>query len=221
MNKNQEYVLLPLLLKRADFILSALTGILLLATFYYWLLIKVSNLKTVLSNISTEPLYFKGVSILVPLTLILFGLNFALSVFLLRAKAGVRVQGASLLGGIIGGFGAACPVCGAFLLTLVGITAGLSAFPLAGLEFWFLAGAIMAATFWYSLKTLARASCVIERGKEICWKLPSLNKRFSLALFAFMVILVLNLYAMVKIHDAPLLKGKTALAYPQCIIGLN
>ena len=177
--------LLYTLIKRPDFILSGAAGALLLATAYYWLLLQGSRFSMLIDNIRIEPVYFTALKILVPATLLLFGLNFGLSTFLFRAGAGVKSLGGSLLGVLAGGFGVGCPLCGAFLLSLVGVTAGLAALPFAGLEFWTGSALIMILTLQSALSRLDQSTCDPQAATAICWRLPPTNSRITVV-FAFL-----------------------------------
>jgi hypothetical protein len=144
-----------------------------------------------IANISGQPIYFTALKILVPATLILFGSNFGLSTFLFRAGGGAKSLGGSLFGGLVGGFGVGCPLCGAFLLSLVGVTAGLAALPFAGLEFWVASAAVMTLTLRGALARLDQSTCDPEATTPTCWRLPTVNTR----LIAAFVILNLGLSA--------------------------
>ncbi len=64
------------------------------------------------------------------------GVSVAAAVWLLRHSAFGRgaSSGANFVGLVTGAFSMGCPVCGAFLLSAVGVAGGLSLFPLQGLE---------------------------------------------------------------------------------------
>ncbi len=173
--------LLLILIKRLDFVLAGLVGALLLATAYYWLLLQGSRFSMLIANISIEPVYYTALKILYPAALALFGLNFGLSTFLFRAGTGLRSLGGSLLGGLVGGFGVGCPVCGAFLLSLIGVGVGLAALPFAGLEFWVASVAVMALTLRAALGRLDKSTCDPEATTPICWRLPAVDVRLILA----------------------------------------
>lgn len=204
-----------MLLTRPDFLVSIFVGGLILVTFYYWLLLKVSTLETTLANISAEPFYKLSVLTLVPLVLLLFGLNFALSILLFRAKGGLRWQGSSLLGAFSGGFAAACPVCGAFLLSLIGVAGGLTVLPFAGLEIWTASALVMGLAFWGSLVALDRETCLpsvalskegdLKTVKKSCWKLPEVKHKRVALLVAVGLGLLVNFYSMLSQNDANLI----------------
>lgn len=185
--QNLRGLLIKEILKRPDFLLTTLVGILTLSLAYYWLLLQVSDLKTTFGNISPQPIYLGFITILVPATLLLFGANLGLAILLFRAGGGLKWQGGSLLGSLVGGFGAACPVCGAFLLSLIGVTVGLTALPFAGLEIWTASSAIMGFTFWKSLSQLDQKTCDPTVEGASCWRLPMVSKT-QLIVLAFLSI---------------------------------
>ena len=185
------------LIKRPDFMLSALAGALLLATAYYWILLQGSRFSMLIANISSEPVYFEALKILVPASLILFGLNFGLSTILFRAGSGVKLLGSALLGGLVGGFGVGCPLCGAFLLSLIGVTAGLAALPFAGLEFWVASLAVMTLTFNAALVRLDKSTCDPEATTPTCWVLPGVDVRLIVGFVILSLGLAGNLVRMV------------------------
>ena len=162
--------------RRPDFVLTVPVGALALALAYYWLLLRVTTVHTLVSKLASQPLYLALLSGLVASALVLFGLNVGLLGLLVRARAQVRGQGGSVMGILISSFGVGCPSCGAFLLSLVGVTAGLSALPFAGLELWFLSGLIMAYTFWRSLGTLQARTCRPSTSDGACLSLPAVSR---------------------------------------------
>lgn len=195
MPKSIKPVLFKTLLVRADFLLSILVGVLGLAILYYWLLLQTTDFPMMLDNLSREPVYFAGLLILIPVALILFGFNFGLALLLFRTRSGLKWQGGTLLGVLIGGFGAGCPACGAFLLSLVGVTAGLSALPFAGLEFWVASVGVMVITLRGSLKRLDRNTCTQDAlGTASCWRLPGGNAKQLIVLSALSCTLAATLY---------------------------
>ncbi len=69
-------------------------------------------------------------------TAILFGLSIAMLLYVFRARKSGRTEGApsTLLGTIVAAIASGCPVCGAWLLPLLGIAGSLAVFPFQGLE---------------------------------------------------------------------------------------
>ena len=162
--------------RRPDFVLAVPVGALALALAYYWLLLRVTTVHTMLGKLASQPLYLVLLGGLVVIALVLFGLNVGLLGLLVRARAQVRGQGGSVAGILIGSFGVGCPSCGAFLLSLVGVSAGLSALPFAGLELWFVTCLIMAFTVWGSLRALHKGVCATPTNGETCPSLPPVSR---------------------------------------------
>jgi hypothetical protein len=179
------------LCRRPDFVLSASVGALALALLYYWLLLRETILHTMGGKLSGQPIYVVALAVLAPAALMLFGANLGLAGLLVRARARVHGQSGSLLGILIGAFSVGCPSCGAFLLSLVGVTAGLSALPFAGLELWLLSGLIMAYTFWRSLSALHTRTCTAA-GDGACLALPAVS-RAQAAILALAVVVLAGL----------------------------
>lgn len=197
-------LLLRTLLARADFLVTALVGMLALASFYYWLLLKVSTLETTLDNMAREPVYLAVIAVLAPASLLLFGFNLALSLLLFRARGGFRWQGGSLLGAFTGGFAAACPVCGSFLLSVLGVAGGLTVLPFAGLEIWTVSVVIMGVALVGSLRMLDRKTCEPTTGTAACWRLPTVQSRHLILLAILALALSVNLYAMLSTNEPSL-----------------
>ncbi|HXA61076.1 MAG TPA: hypothetical protein VNW94_18095 [Streptosporangiaceae bacterium] len=169
--------------RRPDFIAAAATGMLAFALGYYLLLLQVTNMHTMIEKTSRHPAYPALLAVLIPISIVLFGLNFALGTVLWRLRTG-RVNGSGpVIGAILGSFGAACPSCGAFLLSVIGVTAGLSVLPFAGLELWAVAAAVMGYTLVRSLRALDLATCPSPSDGRVC-ELPS---RSAARLTAFSV----------------------------------
>lgn len=188
--KNQ---LMLKLIRRPDFLSATTLGFFILANGYYWLILRTSTLQMLTESMSREPLYFVLFSILVPATLLLFGLNFGLAVILYRASVGRPGLGGSFFAALVGAFGVGCPACGAFLLSLVGVGAGLAVLPFGGLELWAVASTVMAATVWSSLARLDQQTCNPNLGVLDCWQLPASNPRLSFIIGVISFILAFTL----------------------------
>jgi hypothetical protein len=163
--------------RRPDFVLAVPVGALALALVYYWLLLRVTTVHTMVSKLASQPLYLALLGGLVVIALVLFGCNLGLLGLLVRSRAQVRGQGGSVVGILIGGFGVGCPSCGAFLLSLLGVSAGVSALPFAGLELWVIACLIMAFTFWRSLRALSKGVCATPASGQTCPALLPVSRR--------------------------------------------
>lgn len=155
---------LRFLLSRADFLAASLVGVLGLAAVYYWLLSRVSDFGRLAESMSTEPAYLAGVLTLMPLSFGLFGLNLGVLLTLRRAKLRSRAQAGNAVGAATGALAAGCPLCGAYLLTLLGVTSGLAALPFGGLELWAVAAGVMAFTLSRSLAALRACSASQDVG---------------------------------------------------------
>lgn len=200
------------LFRRADFWLVSFLGLVAISAAYYWLLLKSLSIRAFWANTSMEPGYQTAILILVPITLILFSLNIGVSFFSFRAKQAV-LPGKSLLGAGIGAFGLACPICGSFLFGLLGISAGLSVLPFAGLELWFLAVILMAYALYQALRRLTHA-CLDNNS---CWTMPPISKKMNGILLAGIFVIGIplsqNLYAK---EIRPIMRGEKM--YGQCSI---
>ena len=112
----------------------------------YWLFLKSTTFETYLMNMKNGD--FGQFSVLYGityisttiLTIILSGVSVATVFWLYRhSKLSQTKNIGANLGGLLAAiFGTGCPVCGAFLLSAIGVTGGLSVFPLQGLELKFL-----------------------------------------------------------------------------------
>lgn len=132
-----------------------------LSLILYWGLSLNSSIYSLINNTKNEPVYLWSYGLLTVGTIILFGVNVSLFVYRWR-KFGplkLKTQSGSGLGTLIGVAASACPVCGSLLLSAVGITAGLAAFPLQGLELKGLSFGLMAIPVWLTVKEIKNPSC--------------------------------------------------------------
>lgn len=154
----------------------ALDGTLGIGLLYWWLLSKTTTLVTFYSMYWDVPLYFWPYVILTFISMILFGVVLAIALYSWQYSKLRRIkdQSGMALGAVFGALGAACPVCGAFLLSALGITGGLAIFPLQGLELkllsvWFLSAALILST-----EKLSKAckNCEIEPKTILSYQTP-------------------------------------------------
>ncbi len=144
----------------------------------YWLLYKVTTIPDFFRMAyegeygSFSVPYAWTSSMLTVLTILLFGIGSA-TLYWLYHHSSLKAKGVSLAGGgaLSSAFGSACPVCGAFLVQLVGITSGVTAFPLKGLEFKILSFGLIAASTLLSLNKVEKSkdncgSCVPNDAKD-------------------------------------------------------
>lgn len=116
----------------------------------YWSLRLNASIENLIRNFLGTPLYFWPYVVLTIAAIVLFGVNASLLVYRWRrwGRPRLRGQGGAGLGALVGVAASACPVCGSVLLSAIGITAGLAAFPLAGLELKALSVAFLLLPIW-------------------------------------------------------------------------
>ncbi len=97
-------------------------------------------------------------------TAVLFGLSGAAMAQALRTRgrAGTGAMPGTAAGGLTAAVASGCPVCGAWLLPLLGIAGSLAAFPLQGLEIRLLAIALLGFSLTRSAQMIA-GTCPPER----------------------------------------------------------
>lgn len=117
---------------------------------FYWSLRLNASIENLIRNFLGTPLYFWPYVVLTVAAIALFGVNAALLVYRWRryGRPRLRGQGGTGLGALIGVAASACPVCGSVILSAIGITGGLAAFPLAGLELKALSVAFLLLPIW-------------------------------------------------------------------------
>lgn len=100
------------------------------------------------------PFYFYFTFISNFIVSILFGFNVSIILHMISMKNKIAKE-SSLTGSgtLAAAFASGCPVCGSLLLPLIGISGGLAAFPLRGLELKALALALMLISTYFVLKS--------------------------------------------------------------------
>ena len=84
---------------------------------------------------------------------VLFGFNASAIANKISMKSKIAKDSSLAGGGVIAGaFASGCPVCGSLLLPLIGISGGLAAFPLRGLELKALAVSLMLVSTYFISK---------------------------------------------------------------------
>jgi hypothetical protein len=164
---------------------------------YYVLLTRATTLERLVSASSASPVYLAALAVLVLVTTVLLGANFAIFVLLTRARLATSGQTGSVVAGIVGAFGVGCPACGAYLLSLLGVSAGLAVLPFGGLEIWALASLLMAATLARSWRTLG-AAC--RDDEAACPSLPAVSHRLTVVAQAAIGILSATLFVAVATY---------------------
>ncbi len=184
----------PRLFRRPDAILAFVAGSVSIALVYYVLLLRETTFHRAAAADASRPAYGIGVATLAVAACLLFGVNLAAVNVLARARAGGRVSIGAGAGGLAGAFGAGCPTCGAFLLSVIGVSGGLSVLPLAGLELWAGACLLMGLTTWSAVRRLRMC------GDEKCPRLPPPSRLHMTVLGAIVLASTLTLTALIAIN---------------------
>lgn len=137
----------------------AIDGALGIGLLYWWLLSKTSTWVNFYSMYGNVPLYFWPYILLTLASMILFGMVLAVAVYSWQHSnlRNMKDHGGAAFGGLFGALGAACPTCGAFLLSLLGIAGGIAIFPLKGLELKLLSVGFFGASLILSTKKLSES----------------------------------------------------------------
>ncbi|MBF8280333.1 MAG: hypothetical protein HW383_106 [Candidatus Magasanikbacteria bacterium] len=131
----------------------------------YWLFLQVTTIGQFISMTKTGDFgrfsvaYAVTYILLTVIMILLFGAAAAFTAWHWRhSRLGkIKIGSVGSFGAIFGAFGSACPICGAFLLQLLGVASGVAAFPLKGLEFKIASIGFLAFTTMYSAKKSAAA----------------------------------------------------------------
>jgi len=128
---------------------------------YYWLLLQTSTMTAFYYNTRIDVLYVWTYVLTTIATVILFGVNVALAVYLFRRtkRLTMKDQSGTVLGGTVGAFAAACPVCGAFLLSLIGVSGGLASLPFNGLELKVASLLLIIISLWLIARRIRNPQC--------------------------------------------------------------
>ena len=183
--------------RRPDVLASAGAASIGLLLAYYLLLTRATTLHRLVDAAAQVPAYLPVQLALVLLTTALFGANFAVFVLLTRARRGSSTQAGSIVGGIVGAFGAGCPACGAYLFSLLGISGGLAVLPFGGLELWALSSLLMAVTLTGSVRRLDEVCAADEAG---CPMLPVPSRRQTMIVVGTAATLLLALITAVAVY---------------------
>ncbi|MDP3990917.1 MAG: hypothetical protein Q8P63_01335 [Candidatus Nealsonbacteria bacterium] len=139
--------------------------------------------------LSNSPFYNWTSIVLSLLTAFLFGIALAMVIFILKRKlenTGTST-GSSIFGGTFGVIASGCPVCGAWLLPVLGIAGSLTAFPFQGLEIKIIAVFLLGFSIFQSSKSVL----------GICQ--PASKKRNFMFSLAFILVLISLIYALPKL----------------------
>lgn len=127
---------------------------------YYFILLQSTTLAVFLQ--SNNAFYNWTSAITTLIISILFGMAAGLSLYQFRQAKSLAGFERSILGGVSGAISSGCPVCGAWLISVLGIGGGLAAFPFQGLE---LKGLALAFLGW---SVFASTNSIYNREKGIC-----------------------------------------------------
>lgn len=131
----------------------------------YWLFNQTSTIPHFFSMIQGGEYgtysYLYGITYVVTtiIIIILSGVSLSVTVWLYKhSRLGSTKVTAGNIGGLIAGiFSMTCPICGSFLLSFIGLSLGLTVFPLQGLELKFLSIALLAFPIIYGAKKVDTA----------------------------------------------------------------
>ncbi len=101
------------------------------------------------------------------ITAVLFAVSATMLVYILKRKKSEAKESApsSILGTVFGAIASGCPVCGAWLLPLLGVAGSLAAFPFQGLEIKILAIALLTFSIYQS-SNIVLGICKEEGSKK-------------------------------------------------------
>ncbi|MBI2450650.1 MAG: hypothetical protein HYV47_03925 [Candidatus Nealsonbacteria bacterium] len=158
----------------------------------YFIFLKSTTLAVFLqSNIVTYNILSISSAILIS---ILIGAAVSFLVYHLKLRQASKAgAGRSILGGIFGAMSTGCPVCGTWVLSILGIGGGLAAFPFQGLE---LKGL---GLFFVGWSVYSSASAIYNYEKALCGcsavKAWRKNLPFFAGMFAIFLVLSLPIFA--------------------------
>lgn len=149
------------IINRATYAIIGVNAGLALFLVYYWLLLQTSTLTAFYYNTRVDTVYMWTYISTTVATVVLFGVNVALAVYLFRRtkRLTMKDQSGTIMGGAVGAFATACPVCGVFLLSLIGVTGGLAALPFNGLELKVGSLALIILSLWLIARRIKHPLC--------------------------------------------------------------
>jgi len=158
----------------------AIDGALALGLLYWWLLSKTTTWVTFYSMYGNVPLYFWPYVLLTLISMALFGMSLAVATYSWqRSKLknlNLKDQGGMAFGTAFGALAAACPVCGSFLLSAIGIAGGVALLPFKGLELKLLSAGFFGFALFLSIEKLSKAAacevCEVKPEKSAGFRLP-------------------------------------------------
>ncbi|MBI3282700.1 hypothetical protein HYZ70_01325, partial [Candidatus Curtissbacteria bacterium] len=164
---------------------------------FYWSLRLNASIDNLIRNyMNSLPLYFWPYVILTLATIVLFGVSIALLVYRFR-KFGMpklTAQGSTGLGSLIGIAASACPICGSTILSAIGITGGLAAFPLGGLELKTVSLGLMAFPIWLLSRDIKKLEADCTSGVCPAPSDPSFKRKDKPWMFGLMLLVGVLMY---------------------------
>lgn len=197
------------------YLFLAIDGAFALGVLYWWLLSKTTTWVNFYSMYGNVSLYFWPYVILTLIAIILFGMSLAVAVYSWQHSQlkNIKTQGGTAFGAFFGALGAACPVCGAFLLSALGIVGGVSILPLQGLELKLLSVVFFGVALFFSTKKLSDASvcgdCEVVSEDHITNKESFLSYQTLLVIFFLILLFATPLWKQEKIAASPEAKNGT------------
>lgn len=148
-------------MNKATYSLIGIIASLALFLIFHWLLLQTSTITAFYYNTRVNAFYMWTYIVTTIATIVLFGVNVALAVYLFRRtkRLTAKDQSGTIAGGVVGAFAAACPVCGAFLLSLIGVTGGLAALPFNGLELKVASLGLIIISLWLISRRIKHPRC--------------------------------------------------------------
>lgn len=200
------------------YVLIAFDGAFGIGLLYWWLLSKTTTWVTFYSMYGSVPFYFWPYVLLTLASMILFGMSLAVAVYSWRHSKlrNVKEQSGTAFGAAFGALAAACPVCGSFLLSTIGIAGGVALLPFKGLELKLLSAGFFGAALFLSTKKLADASCAecevkIEESSDI-QKTAEGSYQTPIAILFLMLLFASPLWQQEKVAASTAAKDGTVLA---------
>ncbi|MBI5147689.1 MAG: hypothetical protein HZA37_00855 [Parcubacteria group bacterium] len=142
------------------YLLTAAAAAVFLVAVYLWLLQKNSTAVNFYLMYGEAPFYFWPYTLLTFLSVVLFGISAAVSLYAWQNSAwrkNLASGGAGALGAFSGALASACPTCGAFLLSFFGAAGGLAFLPFKGLEIKLLSVLLLSLSLWLTLRYLNKS----------------------------------------------------------------
>ncbi len=187
--------ILKQIFKTPLYLFIAVDGALALGLLYWWLLSQTTTWVTFYSMYRGVPLYFWPYVILTLLSMVLFGMSLAVAVYSWeRSKLkSIKGQSGTAFGTAFGAFAAACPICGSFLLSAIGIAGGVAILPFKGLELKLLSAGFFGAALFLSTQKLSEAAAC--EACEVCEVKPAEstdNSKKSNSLLSYQTLLAVS-----------------------------